>query len=119
MFLYLIYSSIYIGLNVWLIVSLGLGPKLLITTTLLIVIFLTRDLKSKILLDDDTFYYEALIRKRSYPIKDIAQIVKGREKANGIGGSADYFYVRDKHLNDIFVLPESLPEKRHWRNLII
>ncbi len=110
--LYIIYSSIYIGLNVWLMVSLRLGPGLLIITILIISIILTNDLKTKVIIDGNYIYYKTLIRKKSYPIKDIAKIVKRRSVPTGIAGRHDYLYVRDKHSKDVLVFPHSLPQKK-------
>lgn len=92
-------------------VFLGLGPGLLIITILIISIILTNDLKTKVIIEGNYIYYKTLIRKRSYPIKDIAKIVKRRSAPTGISGRHDYLYVRDKHSEDVLVFPHSLPQK--------
>jgi hypothetical protein len=112
-FQYLFYSSIFIGFNLWFIFTAGLSPKLLVTTILILVIFLTKDLKSKIVIDGETIRFEKLIVKKTFAIHDVARILKG-ETSSGGNGRFDYFFVQDKERKDIFVLPPSLPQKKEF-----
>lgn len=80
---------------------------------------LIKDLKSKIIIDGEMIYYETLFRKRSFPINDIAQVIKGR-KSSGQSYMIDY-YVIDENFKDVFVFPESLPQKKeveHFSKMI-
>lgn len=113
LFLYFLYSTFFIGLNIWFIVREDIGFDFLIITILIFLILLVKDLKSKIIIDGDIIYYERLMRKRSFPIHDIARIYKG-ETSSGSHARFVYIYVQDKNLKYIFELPESLPRKKDF-----
>lgn len=108
--LYLLYATLCIGFNVYFMVTAGLSPKLLITTVLIMSVMLIKDLKSKIIIDGEMMYYEKLFKKRSFPIHDIAQVIKGRKTAYQ-SYTIDY-YVIDENFKEVFVFPESLPQKK-------
>lgn len=108
--LYSFYSSLFIGSNIYFIVTAGLSPKLLVTITLILLVMLIKDFKSKIIIDGEMIYYETLFRKGSFPISDIARVIKGRQA--GVYSYSIHFYVIDRNWKDIFVLPETLPQKK-------
>lgn len=108
--MYLFYSSVVIGFNVWFIVTAGLSPKLLVTGIIIMSILLIKDLKSKLIIEGDKIYYEKLIGKKSFSIHDIFRVFRGEK--SGMNGRFHYIYVQDIYMNDIFELPESLPQKK-------